>query len=112
MITPQQRFEDRILFEHELVSFSNKTGYFDMDEITSEYKVLDDVFENNDDDEFGNRKDLITYINYKFGLLSDIQKKIAHYIFSDRLTITETAVLVERSTTTVHYHIQRIKELW
>jgi len=111
MITPQQRFEDRILFEHELVSFSNKTGYFDMDEITSEYKILDEVFENADD-EFDNRKNLITYINYKFELLSDIQKKIAHYIFFDRLTITETAVLVDRSTTTVHYHIQRIKELW
>lgn len=111
----QQRFEDDVMLECDLNVYDEEKGCiinFDIDKINGDFKLLFEISDDSDYEYIEHRKRLITFINYKFALLTNIQKQIAEYRFYYGYTIKKIANILCKDSSTIHYHIEKIKKLW
>ena len=105
----QQRFEESIRMESELTDGSKN---FNLDRLPGGYKVIWEVINDIDDTDIRNRRKLISYINYKFSKLTDMQKQIAEYRYYYGYKLQKIASLMCKDVSTIHYHIDKIKNIW
>jgi hypothetical protein len=108
-LNKQQNFEDSIKMESELTDGDDK---FNLDRLPGGYKVIWEVINDIDDSDIRNRRRLISYINYKFSKLTDIQKQIAEYRYYYGYKLNKIAKIMCKDVSTIHYHIEKIRKIW
>ena len=111
----QESFEDQIILESELPAYYNQKGepfYMTIDTLPCGYLTLSDVVsEYGRDLDFETRKMLQVIVNERMSHLNTLQREIAELRYIDNKTIREIRDIVNKSISTVHYHITKINHV-
>lgn len=105
----QEAFENMVITETDLSI--NCENHINLDELEYGYNTLGDIFKQ-DEHVFSNRVKLISFINYKFSLLTNTQKQIAEYRFYYKYTIKQIAKVLDKAESTICEHLKNIEKIW
>lgn len=112
----QRNFEDSVILESELPMYYNSYEFnlytVTLDEYPYELLTLSQIASDYGRDlDFRDRQMLKILINERFNRLNETQRKIAELKYIEEKTVREISASVNKSISTVQYHINKINEI-
>jgi len=111
----QENFENRVLCEADLhICQDNNGNQFNamtLDDLGYGYYTLSEISSYGKDASLEDRNSLKIIINERMDRLNDIQREIAELRYIEHKSFREIREVVNRSISTIHYHISRINEI-